>query len=129
MPRRWSKKSSRLSINFVKKLLIFLALIAGCAGLAIGTGAVDKVVEWRVETALIDAGLSEKRASCMAGRMVDRLTIAQLLKLRSGMAPQEGEPESPKNLGDYIKRVRRIGDAEVVTVTVSSAGLCAIGIG
>jgi hypothetical protein len=43
--------------------------------------------------------------------------------------PQEGEPDSPQNLGDYVKRVRRIDDAEVVAVTVSSAGLCAIGIG
>lgn len=113
----------------MKKLIIFLALVAGVAAFAISSGGVDEVVEWRVETALMEAGLSEKRAACMAARMTDRLSVAQLLKLRDGMTPREGEPESPANLGDYIKRVRRIGDAEVVTVTVSSAGLCELGIG
>ena len=113
----------------MKKLLIFLALVAGVVALAISSGGVDEVVEWRVETALMEAGLSEKRATCMAERMVDRLSVTQLLKLRNGMAAREDEPESPKNLGDYIKRIRRIGDAEVVAVTVSSAGLCKLGIG
>lgn len=113
----------------MKKLLIFLALLAGVVALAISSGAVDEVVEWRVKTALLESGASEERASCMSARMVDRLTIPQLWKLRTGMAPQEGETEKPENIGEYVKRIRRIGDAEVVTVVASSAGLCALGIG
>ncbi len=113
----------------MKKLLIFLALLAGVVALAISSGAVDEVVEWRVRTALIDSGIGEKRAECMAARMVDRLSISQLRKLQSGMAPQEGEPEQVDSVGELVKRVRRVGDAEVIAVTGSSAGLCAIGIG
>ena len=60
--------------------------------------------------------------------MTDRLDILQLRKLQN-MQAQDGEPDAPAGLGDYIRRVRRIGDAEVVTVTASSAALCAVGIG
>ena len=33
-----------------------------------------------------------------------------------------------ETLRDYLARVRRVGDAEVVTVTTSSAALCATGL-
>lgn len=112
----------------MRKLIIFMALVAGVAALAISTGAVDRVVEWRVKTGLIDAGVSDKRATCMSARMVDRLSIMQLRKLQN-IEAQEGEPAEPTGLGDYIKRVRRIGDDEVIAVTGSSAALCAVGIG
>lgn len=112
----------------MRKLILYMALVAGVAALAISSGAVDSVVEWRVKSGLMDAGVGEKRATCMAERMVDRLSIMQLRKLQN-MEAQEGEPEEPTGLGDFIKRVRRIGDGEVVTVTASSAGLCALGIG
>lgn len=112
----------------MRKLLVFLALMAGVAALGISTGAVDAVVEWRVKSGLMDAGVGEKRATCMAARMTDRLDILQLRKLQN-MQAQDGETAEPTGLGDYIKRVRRIGDAEVVAVTASSAALCAVGIG
>ena len=113
----------------MRKLIVFLALLAGVVALAISTGLVDRAVESRVQSALVESGLSEKRADCMATRMVDRLTIPQLVKLRDGMEARDGESAKPRNIGDFLKRVRRVGDAEVVAVTASSAGLCAIGIG
>ncbi len=112
----------------MRKLIIFLALMAGLAALAIGSGAADPVIEWRVKSGLMDAGIGENRASCMAERMVERLSILQMRKLQN-MQALDGETAKPTGLGDFIKRVRRIGDAEVVTVTASSAGLCAVGIG
>jgi hypothetical protein len=112
----------------MRKLIIFLALVAGVAALAISTGAVDYVVEWRVKTGLAGAGVAEKRAACMAARMVDRLSIMQLRKLQN-MEAQDGDAAKPTGLGDYIKRVRRVGDDEVIAVTGSSAALCAVGIG
>ncbi|MDZ4308616.1 hypothetical protein [Allopontixanthobacter sp.] len=112
----------------MRKLLLFLALSAGVVALGISSGAVDAAVEWRVKSGLMDAGIGEKRATCMAARMTDRLSILQLRKLQN-MEAHDGEAAEPTGLGDYIKRVRRIGDAEVVAVTASSAGLCAIGIG
>ncbi len=81
-----------------------------------------------METALRDAGLSPRNAECMAGRMVDRLSIAQLRKLE-GLKARDGEATRPALLDEFVRRVDRVGDAEVVTVTASSAALCAIGLG
>ena len=103
----------------IAALAVALALLAGC---------VERIAESRVRSALVDAGLSDRNADCMAGRMVDRLTIAQLRKLES-LKARAGEREKPVTIGEYVERVRRVGDAEVVAVTASSAGLCAVGLG
>lgn len=103
-----------------------LALALAAALLA--TGCVEPIAEGRVRSALADAGLSDRNAACMAERMVDRLTIAQLRKLEA-LKARPGERERPVTIGQYVERVRRVGDAEVVAVTASSAGLCAVGLG
>lgn len=113
----------------MRKLLIGLLLIVGVGAGALFTGLADPVVEWQVKGALVEAGVGERRAECMAGRMVDRLTIGQLWNLRQAMAPLEGEPEAGYGLGELVKRLRRVEDGEVVAVLTTSAGLCAIGIG
>jgi hypothetical protein len=81
--------------------------------------------ETRVRTALIDAGLPRPVASCMAQRMVDRLSIGQLQKLSrlSGLSKaQIGQ----LSIGELLRRTRALGDPEIVTV-VTTAGLgCAI---
>ena len=106
-----------------------MRVAAALAVLALATGGcVEKIAESRVRSALVDAGLSDRNADCMAGRMVDRLTIAQLRKLES-LKARAGEREKPVTIGQYVERVRRVGDAEVVAVTASSAGLCAVGLG
>lgn len=113
----------------MRKLIIGLLLILLLAGGALYTGLANPLVEAQVKGALVDAGLGEKRAACMAERMVDRLSIAQLWKLRQGMAPQEGEPEGGYGLGELVKRLSRVEDGEAVAVLTTSAGLCALGIG
>ena len=85
------------------------------------TGCVEKIAEHRVRSALVDAGLSERNADCMAHRMVDRLTIKQLRKL-------EALQGTKRSLGDYVVAVRRVGDTEVIAVTASSAALCTTGL-
>jgi len=102
-----------------------VAVLALALGLG---GCVEKIAESRVRTALVDAGLSQGNADCMAGRMVDRLTIAQLRKLEA-LKAEPGERARPVTIGEYIERVRRVGDSEVIAVTASSAGLCAVGLG
>ncbi|KHL26794.1 hypothetical protein PK98_06215 [Croceibacterium mercuriale] len=104
-----------------------MLVLASATILALG-GCAQVIAEPRVRSALQDAGLSERNASCMAGRMVDRLTIAQLKKLEA-LGPGEGEAGRPATLGDYVERVRRVGDPEVIGVTASSAALCATGLG
>lgn len=111
------------------KFLLLALVILVCAGIALQTGLARPVVKWQVESALTQSGLSEERADCMADRMVDRLTVWQLWKLRQGMAAREGEPEQASGMGELIKRLRRVGDFEAVSVVTTSAGLCAIGIG
>jgi len=96
-----------------------LLALAGCA---------QTIAESRVRAALEDAGLSSAQSECMAARMADRLTIEQLRKLEA-LGPREGEAGRRASLSDFVERVRRIGDAEVIAVTASSAGLCAAGLG
>lgn len=102
-------------------------LVASACALAL-SGCVETIAESRVKTALLDAGVPTGDADCMAQRMVDRLTIAQLRKLE-GLKARTGETERPATLGDFVTRVRRVGDEEVVAVTASSAALCATGLG
>ena len=113
----------------MRKLLVALLLLVVLAGAALFTGYARPVVKWRVEHSLIEAGMSEKRADCMAGRMVDRLSIGQLWDLRQAMQPREGEPEQADSFGEVVKRLRRTDDFETVSVIGTSAALCAVGIG
>jgi hypothetical protein len=113
----------------VKRLLLWIVVLAGLAGVALYTGLADPLVERQVKGALVQSGIGEKRAACMAERMVDRLTVVQLWNLRQGMAAQPDEAEEGYGLGELIKRLDRVDDGEAVAVLTTSAGLCAIGIG
>lgn len=94
----------------------------------LAAGCVQTIAEGRVKTALLDAGVPPGDADCMSQRMVDRLTIVQLRKLEA-LKAQPGEAERPATLSEFVTRVRRVGDAEVVAVTASSAALCSAGLG
>jgi hypothetical protein len=113
----------------MKKIISLLLVLVLLAGVAVFAGLADPLIAGRIEASLIDAGVDEKRAECMAGRMVERLNVVQLWKLQQGMAAQDGEPESGYGLGELIKRLRRVEDGEAVAVLTTSAGLCALGIG
>jgi hypothetical protein len=81
------------------------------------------VPEARLRAGLIDAGLSEPLAACMAERMVDRLSLAQLRRL--GDLPRAREAAS---VAQFLRRVRSLGDPEIWSVSSSSAALCATGL-
>lgn len=104
----------------MRKLVVLLLVLATGWYLTLG-GGLRRYEEYRVRGALVDSGLSERRADCMARRMVKRLSILQLWKL-------QGFAEEKRTLGAYIRGVKRVGDAEAVAVTASSAALCAVGI-
>ncbi|MBU6394012.1 MAG: hypothetical protein KGQ75_05510 [Sphingomonadales bacterium] len=99
------------------------ASAAALAALAILVTACTpaKLAEGRVRSALLDAGLSEPNAACMAERMTDRLTLGQLRKLQALQSPK-------RSIADYVMTVRRVGDRELIEVTVGSALLCASGL-
>ena len=81
----------------------------------------SKLAFGQVKSAMIEAGLSERNSACMATRMTDRLSLIQLNKLRQ----LKGDKRS---LFDYVAAVRKVGDAEAIEVTASSAALCASGL-
>jgi hypothetical protein len=105
----------------LRKLVVLLLVVVTGWYLTLG-GGLRRYEEYRVRGALIESGLSEKRADCMARRMVKRLSILQLWKLQSFA-------EERRTLGAYMRGVKRVGDAEAVAVTISSAALCAAGVG
>jgi hypothetical protein len=88
------------------------AVLAGCA-----------IPEARVRSGLERAGLSPRLSACMAERMVDRLSLAQLRRL--GTLPQVRDARS---LAAFLQEVRALGDPEIVGVVSSSATLCATGL-
>jgi hypothetical protein len=81
--------------------------------------------ESRVRSALLDAGLPRPVASCMAQRMVDRLSLGQLQKLGrlSGLGDQQ---IGQLTVREFLRRTAALGDPEILEV-VTTAGLgCAI---
>ena len=113
----------------MRKLFIGVLVLLLLAGGAVYAGLANPLIERQVAGALVQSGLGEERAACMATRMVDRLTVAQLWQLRQGMAPEADEPTSGYGLGELVKRLRRVEDGEAVAVLTTSAGLCALRIG
>lgn len=93
--------------------LILLASLAACSP--------SKLAYGQVKSAMIGAGLSDANSACMAERLTDRLSLGQLQRLKQ----LKGEK---RNLADYVIAVRRVGDAEAIKVTASSAALCASGL-
>lgn len=93
----------------------------GIAVMTLAACAPSKLAYGQVKSAMIAAGLSEANSACMAERMTDQLSLGQLQKLKQ----LKGEK---RNLADYVVAVRRVGDAEAIKVTATSAALCATGI-
>jgi hypothetical protein len=85
------------------------------------TACVSRLAEPRVRSALVEAGLSDPNARCMAERMTDRLTIGQLRRLQQLSGARRTLPE-------FVAAVRRLGDAETISVTATAAGLCMTGL-
>ena len=93
--------------------------------LAAMTLAACATPETRVRTALMDAGLSKPIASCMADRMVDRLSLIQLNKL-SGLKKLRDKDVRKLSFDEFLKRTRSLQDPEILGVVSSSGLICAI---
>ncbi len=94
--------------------LVAVSALAACA-----------TPETRVRTALIDAGLSKPIASCMADRMVDRLSLIQLNRL-SGLKKLRGQDIRKITVEEFLKRTRSLQDPEILGVVSSSGLICAV---
>ena len=91
-----------------------LALLSGCA-----------TPESRVRSALIEAGLAPPVAGCMARRMVDRLSLAQLQKL-SRLSGLSRDRLDQLSIAEFTRRVAAIGDPEIISVTGRAAIGCTL---
>jgi hypothetical protein len=100
----------------MKRLILTLACLAlaGCA-----------TPESRVRTALINVGLNKPVANCMAGRMVERLSLWQLNKLR-GLQKLRDKKVRELTIEEFVKRSRALQDPEILAVISSSAVVCAL---
>lgn len=101
----------------MRRALPFLAataLLAGCAS-----------PETQLRTALQDAGLSKPVSSCMAKRMVDRLSIWQLNKLRS-LKKLQGKAASEISFDEFLKRTKGLRDPEILGVATTSGLICVV---
>ena len=99
------------------RLVLIVLPLAGLAACA--------TPESRVRSALIDAGLPRPVAACMAQRMVDRLSLAQLQRLSrlSGLGEQQ---IGQFTVREFLRRTSALGNPKILSV-VTTAGLgCAI---
>jgi hypothetical protein len=80
--------------------------------------------ETRIRTALTSAGLSKTVADCMAGRMVDKLSIWQLNKLR-GLGKLQDKKAGDISVAEFVKRTKALQDPEIMSVVTSSGLICA----
>jgi len=81
--------------------------------------------ESRLRTGLIDAGVSPRMAGCMAERMVDRLSLAQLRRLQS-LASLRKSHMGDMTVDRFLFKVRALEDPEIFSVTSKAAIVCAI---
>jgi hypothetical protein len=88
------------------------ATLAGCA-----------TPEARLRAGLGNAGLSPPLATCMAHRMADRLSLMQFRRI--GDLPRAPDSVS---MGEFLRRVRALRDPEILSISSSSAALCATGL-
>ena len=102
-----------MRLSFVAAALVALTTL-GCASR-----------EARVRTALVKTGLPAPVADCMAERMVDRLSIAQLRRLQS-LSGLKNDRVGQLTVGEFLELARTLGDTEMLAI-VSTAGVgCAI---
>lgn len=101
--------------------LKIIALLAACTTLS----ACATVVENRVESGLVDAGVSPSMAKCMAEIWADDLSVSQIRGI-SRFADAVREEGGGLTVGRLIGHVRQWNDAEALGVVTSSAARCAI---
>ena len=79
----------------------------------------------RIERGLIEAGLSRKQSACMADRMADKLSVGQLLKLRSLSGMKDNDVRS-MSIDQFLRNVRALRDPKILSITTRAGVGCAI---
>lgn len=110
----------------------FTAILVAIALLGVGAwlftrdgGLMQQVTEERVKGALLANGMPLPIAECMAPRLTDKLSIAQLQQLEK-LGPQGGETRIPSGRDEAIARLRQVEDSEAVSALVTVAAGCGV---
>jgi hypothetical protein len=105
------------SMKIGRAVAIFLtgaALLSACA-----------TPEARVRTGLMNAGLSDAMATCMADHMVNELSLVQLKRL-SDLGALKGRKVTAISVEEFIQKTRSLRDTEILIETTKAAGKCVI---
>ncbi|WRD78031.1 hypothetical protein QQ987_08050 [Sphingobium baderi] len=110
-------KCSSLSIlSRISFALAVPALLSSCATAS---------PESRLRNRLMEAGLPPRMAACMSGRMVDKLTLAQLRKLQSLASLRRAEM-ADITLDVFLHNIRALEDSDIFVVTSKAAISCSL---
>jgi hypothetical protein len=96
-------------------LILTLTAVAGCA-----------TPENRLRTGLVSAGLNQRVSACMAGKMIDRLSLLQLRRLAS-LGSLDRARIADLSINDFLYKVRALRDPEILGITTKAGLSCAIG--
>lgn len=96
--------------------LLAVCLLAACAS-----------PEQQLRTGLIDAGLPRDLSACMAHDMTPRLSVTQLMRLKSLSRVGDLDPMTT-SVERLLHQVRALRDPEILLVTSKAAARCALGL-
>ena len=105
-----------------KFLFLGLILLLGI-GAFVYFGGFERVTAGRIESALVERGVSQPVAACMGERLSKRLSIGQLRELQQ-IGAREQEAGMPTSMVEFLERMRSIEDRELIEVVGTSAAIC-----
>ncbi len=103
----------------MRSIAILVPVLALCACATVS-------IEARVREKLLEAGLKPRMAECVAPRLVDRLSIAQLRKLGQVAKLPRGQDVKHMRIEEFLARLDALGDPEIVAVATRAGLGCAI---
>ncbi len=100
-----------------------MRLAAALALLAIASGCASR--EQTIRNHLVQAGLSESMARCMADPLARNLTNDQLRKLARLAGTVRADPRQ-MTYGDALRALESVGDPQLLQISVRTATGCAL---
>lgn len=93
--------------------------------LAASTLSACATPETRLRNGLQSAGLSRETSTCMAERMIDKLSLTQLKRL-SDLSKISDKKIGDMRVGEFWRQVRALRDPEILAITTRAGLSCAI---
>ncbi len=81
--------------------------------------------ESQIRSGLVNAGLSQPTAGCMASQMIGKLSLIQLRRLGS-LGNFKSESVREMSVDRFLHNVRALKDPEVLAITTKAGLSCAI---